>query len=157
MFNAVFHQRVATAFLSVCLVMMFLSACSDIVNESYGSFADADANGACQRGWIPSFVPHSATAIQATHNLDTNQQWLTFQVTPADLQEIRAKLTPVAVEKSVSPRLVPSWWPDDLKRITANTPTKYDLFICRDTVLVTTDWFIALDKESSKLWLWDTR
>ena len=76
-------------------VLVVSSGCEETVTASYPTYADAERAGAVARGWIPSFVPRSATEIREVHDLDTNQQWLRFRVPQGD--------TSVAVGASVIP------------------------------------------------------
>ena len=51
--------------------------------ESYDSL-DKDAKGRRQRGWLPAWLPKTATRIHESHNLDTNEIWLMFSYSPRD-------------------------------------------------------------------------
>jgi len=44
----------------------------------YDTHAEAVADEAIQRGWIPTWVPPTATNIHEAHNLDTNARALSF-------------------------------------------------------------------------------
>ena len=63
-------------------------AASERVESTYANYADAKRAGAIERGWIPAFVPRSATDIQESHDLDTNRQHLRFGAPTADLEAI---------------------------------------------------------------------
>ena len=60
------------------------SGCSEVMGASYATYGDAERAGAVARGWIPSFVPRSATDIREVHDLDTSEQWLRFRVPVGD-------------------------------------------------------------------------
>jgi hypothetical protein len=66
------------------LSTLTLGACSETLAEDYETYADAEADGAVTRGWLPVFVPRSAFEIREVHDLDTNRQWLRFKVPPGD-------------------------------------------------------------------------
>jgi hypothetical protein len=46
------------------------------VDAFYPTYEAAKRDGPVSRGWIPSFVPPSATEIYEEHDLDTNQVWI---------------------------------------------------------------------------------
>lgn len=65
--------------------ILFLSACSEQMEEHYATWHDAEKAGAIERGWVPSFVPASATGISDSHDLDRNTQTLQFTVPLTDI------------------------------------------------------------------------
>jgi hypothetical protein len=127
------------------------------MDASYASYADAEADGTVKRGWIPDFVPHSATGIQESHNLDTNEQWMTFHFNATDLPSLQQKLTPLKLGEVRFPREAStrerSWWPDDLYRPMGSQAEKYDFFSYRSdrrTVIV------AIERNAAVAWCWDS-
>jgi hypothetical protein len=65
-------------------IIALAGGCSEMVESSYATYADAERAGAVGRGWVPAFVPRSATAIREAHDLDTNDQWLRFRLPDGD-------------------------------------------------------------------------
>ena len=65
--------------------VLLLGACSEQIEESYPTWADAERAGAIARGWLPYFVPMSALSIRDSHDLDTGQQTLQFSVPLTDV------------------------------------------------------------------------
>jgi hypothetical protein len=59
-------------------------ACSDRVGGRYETFAHAERAGMVSRGWMPAFVPRTATDLWEEHDLDTNELWLRFNVPAGD-------------------------------------------------------------------------
>lgn len=84
--------------LSAAALSLSLVACSEQVDESYATWAEAARSGAIERGWVPAFVPHSARDIRDSHNLDTNAQTLQFTAGPSDVQAMVAGLRPAPVK-----------------------------------------------------------
>lgn len=78
--------------LSAAALSLSLVACSEQVEASYGTWAEAERAGAVERGWVPAFVPQSARDIRDSHNLDTNAQTLRFIAPPSDLKAMVAGL-----------------------------------------------------------------
>ena len=73
-------------------VLLFL--CDERREARYATYGDAVEQGAVRRGWLPPYVPQSATEIAEVHDLDTNAQLLRFEAPPAALTEMVARLTP---------------------------------------------------------------
>ena len=78
-------------------------ACDERREARYASYRDAVVQGAVHRGWIPAYVPQSATEIAEVHNLDTNAQLLRFQAPPEALTAMTARLTPMPSRKAPPP------------------------------------------------------
>ncbi len=51
------------------------------------------ASGIFERGWVPSYIPRSATKIRETHNLDINIVRMTFEYERDDISEPRRHCT----------------------------------------------------------------
>jgi hypothetical protein len=78
------------------------------------SLADAQKDGAIDRGWIPDFLPESSRAIHEVHDISPLTTWCTFEFLPSDSQGLRKSLKGVnAPTPSVSrvPNPGKSWWP----------------------------------------------
>ena len=58
------------------------------VTTEYSTHAEAAADGAVERGWIPGFVPSSAVDLVEFHDLDTNEQVLRFSAPRDDLEQM---------------------------------------------------------------------
>jgi hypothetical protein len=66
-------SRPTRAAVSLSLLVLCV-ACDSLERESaYATHADAVADDAILRGWIPPFVPESAREIREIHDLDTNE------------------------------------------------------------------------------------
>ena len=64
-------------------MLVLLSACDwDVVEKHYATRAEASHKGT----WVPEWVPAAASNIRDVHNLDTNDQTLTFSVPPSDIE-----------------------------------------------------------------------
>jgi hypothetical protein len=90
--------------------------CSEVVGASYATYADAERAGAVARGWLPSFMPRSATDIREVHDLDTNAQWLRFRVPAGDTSVATGAAPLPMIEARRSARKPPSaigrWLPE---------------------------------------------
>jgi hypothetical protein len=79
-------------------LLLSLAACSEQVEETFPTWAEAQRAGAVDRGWLPAFVPSSARQIEDTHDLDSNRQTLQFTAPPSDVSAIVEGLGPVLAE-----------------------------------------------------------
>jgi hypothetical protein len=88
------------------------------VVSKYATYADAERDRAIARGWIPSFVPPSARAIREVHNIDSNRQWLRFELPEPDARRMVAALSPISFhEARARAEAPPRWsgpWPSEL-------------------------------------------
>lgn len=91
-----------------------LAACFETQENIYASFSDAQIDGAISRGWIPAWLPTTATAIAEAHNLDTNHFMVRFSF------PVQAQVSLPNNCSQISPFAPPSapfsrkWWPSDV-------------------------------------------
>jgi hypothetical protein len=52
--------------------------------STFDSYAELEAAGLIERGWVPAYVPRSATDIKESHDIDTNEGWMSFQFKSGD-------------------------------------------------------------------------
>ncbi|MDG1827112.1 MAG: hypothetical protein P8H62_12685 [Henriciella sp.] len=70
-------------FIAVFIVSLTVSACDGL--RQYSQYEDINAvraDGAFERGWFPDWMPNSAVDIHEFHDLDTNQQAISFRLKP---------------------------------------------------------------------------
>jgi len=65
----------------------FMMGFFDIVERTYQTKEDAVSDRLFERGWLPEFIPDSATNISVTNNVDINTSRGTFDFLPADSNE----------------------------------------------------------------------
>jgi len=98
------------------LITFYTATCacffSDIQKNYYADFDAASSSGAIDRGWIPEFLPRSASAIYEKHDLDTNDSILFFTINPGDVEFMQENCSPI--ENAEEPDLGAKWWPDDI-------------------------------------------
>lgn len=64
--------------------------------SSFASFAEMEAAKMIESGWLPEFLPKSATDIEESHNIDTNRVWASFKYQVGDLQSVEGACKKVA-------------------------------------------------------------
>jgi hypothetical protein len=148
----------------VCLAGTLLVAVGDFMSldmdAEYATYAAAKEDGAILRGWLPDFVPTSATDIRESHNLDSNEHWLTFRFDSNDRAEIVAGLetsNPNFPRDNSTQRR--SWWPDDLRREYTSTDSRYEFYTYRHEINVGGKdkydiGYVAIEKERDVIWYW---
>lgn len=99
-------------FVGVCVgAVVLLIANQDYFQETepkhFMSYQAAEASGIIKLGWLPDFLPTSATEIYEKHNFDYNTGIITFTAEPSDLKELSLKVKPVPPERLV--KIAPSW------------------------------------------------
>jgi hypothetical protein len=96
----------------VVLLVASTSACFwERVESSYSSLGEAQRSGAIDKGWIPAWLPPSATDIRELHDIDTNESMLVFASDATHDWELPGDCQPVSYLQVPSPRLSRRWWP----------------------------------------------
>ena len=128
------------------IVSMAISGCIGPLSEKperhYASAADARADGALERGWIPAILPSDAHAIREVHDVDTNLTWGCFST--GDVEEVRALLARLKAQRTQGP-IGPrprewfrefSWWPEAMRAGTVEAWRFTDAAVARGAPFV---------------------
>lgn len=140
--------------LALVLALVFATTGScERFESTYPSIADAQADGAVERGWIPRSLPPSAQDIREWHDLDSNRVFGKLRYEPADDAWIDRNLEPVSATAQVEVRRQwgdPEWWPDQLcGRLDVSAVQAQHI------VVLTADGFMfARDARSQMLYFW---
>jgi hypothetical protein len=123
----------------------------------YTTFAEAQADGAIERGWLPTFLPASATDIRDVHNIDTNARWLTFHAPIGDLRLMVQGFKPLAYAEARRTALPRSWrvgglWPPELSEPLLATPRDTDLLAYYRAA--EDDLCLAVEWRTGRAWAW---
>ena len=69
-------RLVATA-----LATLVAAGCTDdVLDASYASRSEVEADGAIARGWVPKWLPVEATHIREVDNIDSSESALAFRL-----------------------------------------------------------------------------
>ena len=130
------------------------------MHVTYTNYEAMVADGAVMRGWVPEFVPKSATDFEESHNLDTNRSWLRFTVPAGDIEAMTQGLVPVSVEMVQFPKQPPAlaepWWPDDLTDPPSGR-AEYNFYQHHEVYYGGRENrtnFLAVDRVSNTVWYW---
>ncbi|MGB7371540.1 hypothetical protein [Erythrobacter sp.] len=74
--------------IATSVLLLLFAGCGEQIDETYPTYADARSAGAVERGWVPAFVPMSASDIVDSHDLDTNRQTLLFKLPSSAMSEM---------------------------------------------------------------------
>ena len=75
------------------LSLLTLAGCSDEITTRFATLADAKAQEAFARGWLPPILPDSATSIVERNNLDLNTGTGSFDFDSAERSGYIKRLT----------------------------------------------------------------
>lgn len=143
----------AGAVLLVAATVVYSAAVhTENVIETYPTHADALRGGARNRGWLPGFVPSTATAIREVHNLDSGEQWLRFALPPAELDALAARILAIPTDKTPTWHRRPPRWSGSWVRVTgAADPQSISHHRTGERGRV---WCMVLDRRDSTVYGW---
>ena len=85
----------------------------DVVTESYATLAEATADGAVARGYLPQGLPPGTHDIREAHDTQSARRWGLFDFPPGEADALRALLGPEmslqGLHVDAPPRI--EWWP----------------------------------------------
>ncbi len=103
------------------VISLLLCSCAELPGESqtrhYPTHADAERDGSFARGWLPADIPADATEIVESHNLDSNQMWVRFNLSATAPERLlqRCVVDPeVPLPHARQTRRTAKWWPEAL-------------------------------------------
>lgn len=126
----------------------FLMVVDFDTSESYfASYSEVARGGKIpDGGWLPSFLPPSATEIRDLHNIDTNEGWISFRFDPEDTSFTNEKCLLIDRSSVVLPRerrtKEIAWWVSN-EKVGAG-----QYYSCGDST------FLLLDKQNSVAYYW---
>ncbi len=105
-------KAVAIAASIIALLLAGFEACVwyETPTSAFPSFEAARAAGAIERGFVPAFVPTSATQIKVAHALDSGRIWLTFVAPEPDLHLMTSSLTASGWSGVITDSMRAPWW-----------------------------------------------
>jgi hypothetical protein len=140
------------------LLALFASGCDALerLESSYGSLAEAMADGAITRGWLPADLPPSATAIREWHDLDTNRGFGTLRFGSSDDGWVHEHWQAVADTRPLNVRHQwgdPVWWPNELQGRVDTAGLRQANW----SFYTTGSFYLAVQWDSRTLYFWQAR
>ena len=116
------RRRVLMATLILCTAGCEL----ETFDSSYPTLADAVADNQVVKGWIPAWVPQSATNLKEVHNLDSNASALAFELPQNTALALPPDCISITYQESVPTYFQRRWWPSEFE-----LKAEYHFFRCR--------------------------
>ncbi|ENM5825787.1 hypothetical protein [Vibrio metoecus] len=89
---------------------LVLLGCSDVVENYYADYQQAQADHLFERGWLPQILPASTTQIQIANNLDTNHSQGSFVIAQQDWSKFIKQLEATSVTNQYRFQVDKSVW-----------------------------------------------
>lgn len=89
----------------------------------FKNYVSLEKSGLIKRGWVPNFIPKSATCIYEQHNLDTNWVKMTFKFDPSDTSSMSAACSVQKNQEAII--YLCNDWGSKIKIITKNGYAQY--------------------------------
>lgn len=145
------------------VVCLLICSCMELPGESqtrhYPTRADAERDGAFVRGWLPADLPAQASDIMESHNLDSNQMWVRFQLggtAPDRLLRRCVVDTNVPLPPARQSRRIAPWWPEALMEGGAYRPTSGVAYRCSAPGISCSAaaFGMLVDEGTQQVWYW---
>ena len=148
-------RTLVTRSLMALLVILAANACTERFEEEYRTLAEAEADGAVKRGWIPHDVPPTSRNIREWHDLDTNRGFGLLEFTDRDEEWIQQHLRPLpsGIEFVDTRGGGPDWWPPEL----AGALDRGALEQRNVTLYQSSEFGFAVDTSTNRLYFWQRR
>lgn len=136
-----------------CIVILVLStfACREDFETSYRTYHDALADGAITRGWLPAWLPPTATDIVEWHDLDTNATFASFDYGSAPTTTFLSTCEPTSRTPLPSQPRSASWPRDrsDLQFYSCAEKTRF-----ADGRVEVREAWVAIDRKRTRAYFW---
>lgn len=124
----------------------------EITTLTYESYDEMEKNGGLQSGWFPVWLPRSVRNIQESHDIDTNESWLTFTFSEAE-EFYRNVCHPQKKEEVILPREknfspFPSFIRDMQTKLVSATNLQF--FRCDQNI----PGFLAINSQDNIAYFW---
>jgi hypothetical protein len=146
--------------LFVVIASAVLAACSDeVVYRHYATHAAALAAGEGQRGWLPEWVPSTASDVHLESDVDSNEWWLRFRLPARARDSLKSQFEAIdAANVRVSRPWHAEWWFEGLvqKEPSNDAALNAELFQrCCDQLR--RNIVLAFDRNTPTVYVWTQR
>jgi len=94
------------------LATLVTAGCTDdVLDASYASRSEVEADGAIARGWVPEWLPAEATHIREVHNVHSSESALAFRLPRGAGWRPPSPCQPATRSKPRAPRFNREWIP----------------------------------------------
>ncbi len=115
----------------IALAVLGLSVLHRVENpkSKYDDYQAVVSDDAISRGWIPSFLPKSATNITEQHSIDTNIGYISFKADATDIEGVKVGCDSLDYQEVKYLSSYPIWWPSELTG-SNKIAVKYQFYSC---------------------------
>lgn len=101
-----------TVFLPVTIPLQIFNKKNEdgIARNYYSTYKDAAHASASKTGWLPSFVPQTASNIVIAHNFDTGRHFISFRVDSDSIRSTTQNMEAISLD-NLKNREATDWWP----------------------------------------------
>jgi hypothetical protein len=148
---------------SACLIIVLcapLAACGDeVIYRRYATQAAAVAAGEQERGWLPEWVPSTASDLHLESDLDSNEWWLRFHLPVFARDSLQSELESIDVAHvRVSKPWQRGWWFEGLiQKEPANDGALNADFFRRCCDALKRTIVLAFDRTTPTVYVWTQR
>lgn len=135
----------------ILILVLTTVACREDFETSYRTYHDAVADGAIARGWLPAWLPPTATDIVEWHDLDTNATFASFSYGSAATATFLSPCEPTS-RRPLPSRPWSSWWPrngSDLHFYRCAEKTSF-----ADGRVEVRETWVAIDRKQARAYFW---
>ena len=105
------HHPKRSAFFAASVALLGAGCFLETPEVSYATAAEAIADQAVAKGWIPNWLPTHATEIREVPNIDTSASELSFSIPNPGSLKLPGECRAVAYSETVKANIRRSWWP----------------------------------------------
>lgn len=135
--------------LLVSLVLCTTGCFWETIDSSYETLADAVAEDQVVKGWVPGWVPPSATDLRVVYNLDSNASALALELPAKTALNLPSNCASITYAESVPVYFERNWWPSE-----PDLRAEYSFFRCRTDAAQHV--FVAVKADGSRALHWRT-
>ena len=116
---------------SLLLACAAVGACSETIDATYKSRAEAEYAGAISAGWVPEWLPQEAMQIREAHSTRTKAMMIRFTF-PTE-REVRVPSTCLLIGAAAAapPPFERAWWPKSVPEV-GSTMQRYEYRRCEN-------------------------
>jgi len=82
-------MKILLRVIQVVFVVGFAGCNGETMTNSFSNYSEMQSSGVFEKGWLPSYLPKSATNIKESHDLDSNVVKATFVFNPTDVESVK--------------------------------------------------------------------
>jgi len=122
----------------------------------YATMSEALHANERERGWLPGFIPNSATEIHIQNDIDNNYFWIRFNLPKEESDSIKMLLQRAeAGTMTVTTPYDASWWFEgSAEQHPTNANALYSEVFVTDNPIRDHHTGIAFDKSSTAVYVW---